>query len=351
MQQQIRFCTSSDGTRLAYAINGVGTPLIRAPHWITHLEHDTAVWGHLLEALSQRFKLVRFDQRGCGLSDRNVEDVSFEAWVRDLEAVADASRLDRFAIFGVSQGAAIAVAYAARHPDRVTHLVLYGGYAQGWEHQKQPSSSRDRLYTLGKLIELGWSGQDASLRQVFTMQLIPGANVGQVRALNELMHLSTSAETALRIYQAFNTLDVRDEARQVRCPTLVMHATGDLRVPFEDGRLLASLIPDAQFLPLESENHLLLAGEPALVKFFEAIDQFIPPAGTGSVLTGLTKRELDVLEYVAQGLNNAQIAARLNLAEKTVRNYLVVILDKLHMESRTQAVVQARQAGFGRNTG
>jgi DNA-binding CsgD family transcriptional regulator len=182
------------------------------------------------------------------------------------------------------------------------------------------------------------------------MQLIPGANVEQVRALNELMQLSTSTETALRIYQAFNTLDVRGEARQVRCPTLVMHATGDLRVPFEDGRLMASLIPDAHFVPLESKNHLLLKSEPALAKFFGAIDQFIRPAGTGPALTGLTKRELDVLEYVAQGLSNAQIAARLSLAEKTVRNYLVVILDKLHLESRTQAVVHAREAGFGRNT-
>ncbi|HEX9672301.1 MAG TPA: alpha/beta fold hydrolase [Burkholderiales bacterium] len=350
MQQQIRFCTGSDGARLAYAVSGSGPPLLRAPHWITHLEHDAAVWGHLLDALGRRFTLVRFDQRGCGLSDRGVVDISFEAWVRDLESVADAARLERFAVLGVSQGAAIAIAYAARHPERVSHLILYGGYAQGWANRDLSAHEREKLDTLGKLIELGWNGKDPSLRQVFTMQFIPGAGREQVRAFNELMRISAATETALRIYRAFGAIDVRAEAPRVRCPTLVLHTTGDLRVPFEEGRLLAGLIPGARFVPLESENHLLLEDEPALPRLLDAIDEFLPPAkGGAAIFDRLTQRERAILEHVAQGLDNAQIAARLDLSEKTVRNYLVAILDKLEVETRSQAIVRARDAGLGKD--
>ncbi|HSF21139.1 MAG TPA: alpha/beta fold hydrolase [Burkholderiales bacterium] len=350
MQQQIRFCTASDGVRLAYAVSGTGPPLLRAPHWITHLEHDAAVWGHLLDALGRRFTLVRFDQRGCGLSDRSATEISFEAWVRDLEAVADAARLERFALFGVSQGAAIALAYAARHPERVSHLILFGGYAQGWANRNLTARERERFDTLGKLIELGWTGTDPSLRQVFTMQFIPGAGREQVLAFNELMRLSAPTETALHIYRAFGAIDVRAEAPRVRCPTLVIHSTGDLRVPFEEGRVLAGLIPGARFVPLESENHLLLADEPALRRLLDAIDEFLPRAkGGAAAFEGLTQREHAVLEHVAQGLDNAQIAARLELSEKTVRNYLVSVLDKLGVETRAQAIVRAREAGLGKD--
>lgn len=351
MQQQIRFCSGSDGVRLAYAVSGTGPPLLRAPHWITHLEHDAAVWGHLLEALGRRFTLVRFDQRGCGLSDRGAADISFESWVRDLEAVADAAQLEQFAVLGVSQGAAIAIAYAARHPERVSHLIIFGGYAQGWAVRDLTALEREKSVTLGKLIELGWSGRDASLRQVFTMQFIPGARMEQVRAFNELMQVSAPAETALRIYHAFGAIDVRAEAARVRCPTLVLHSTGDLRVPFEAGRSLAGLVPGARFVPLESENHLLIEGEPALRNFLDAVNDFLPPAkGGAAAFEGLTQRERAILEHVAQGLDNAQIAARLELSEKTVRNYLVAILDKLQVETRAQAIVRAREAGLGRES-
>lgn len=350
MRQQIRFCASSDGVRLAYAVSGGGPPLLRAPHWITHLEHDAAVWGHLLDALGRRFTLVRFDQRGCGLSDRAVSDISFDAWVRDVEAVANAAQVERFAVLGVSQGAAIAVAYAARHPERVSHLILFGGYAQGWSVRDVPPQEREKSATLGKLIELGWSGKDTSLRQVFTSQFIPGARAEQARAFNELMQASASTETALRIYQAFGAIDVRAEAARVRCPTLVLHTTGDQRVPFEEGRRLAGLVPGARFVPLESENHLLLEGEPALGRLLDAVDEFLPRAkGGAAAFQGLTQREHAILEHVAQGLDNAQIAARLDLSEKTVRNYLVAILDKLEVETRAQAIVRAREAGLGKD--
>jgi len=346
-EEQVRFCAGRDRVGLAFSVTGSGMPLLRAPHWITHLNHDTSVWGHLYDEVARRFSFVRFDQRGCGLSDRNVSEISFESWVHDVESVADAAQLKRFAILGVSQGAAIAVAFAARHPERVSHLILYGGYAEGWANRDLSPRDREKLNTLGKLIELGWSGWDASLRQVFTMQLMPGANVDQARALNELMHVSASTETALGVYDAFNSLDVREEAKCVTCPTLVLHATGDRRVPFEDGRALASLIPNARFVPLDSDNHLLLPGEPATARFFEAIDQFIPQRSLSTQFAELTAREQDVLEYVAQGLDNAQIAARLQLAEKTIRNNLVSIFDKLQVENRAQAIVRAREAGWG----
>jgi pimeloyl-ACP methyl ester carboxylesterase/DNA-binding CsgD family transcriptional regulator len=345
--QQIRFCTGSDGVGLAFTVSGSGMPLLRAPHWITHLDHDASVWGHLYEALARRFSFVRFDQRGCGLSDRRVAEISFEAWVRDVETVAEAMRLERFAILGVSQGAGIAVAYAARHPERVSHLILYGGYADGWANRNLAGDEREKLSTLGKLIELGWSGADGSLRQVFAMQLMPHASAEQARALSELMHVSASTETAMRIYHAFNSFDVRAEAALVRCPTLVMHATGDRRVPFEDGRVLASLIAGARFVPLDSDNHLLLPGESAVERFFEAIDQFVLQRKPAGDFAGLTSREYAVLERVAQGLDNAQIAAHLQLSEKTIRNYLVSILDKLEVENRGQAIVRAREAGLG----
>ena len=350
MQQQIRFCTSSDGVRLAYAVSGNGPALLRAPHWITHLEHDAAVWGHLVEAINRRFTLVRFDQRGCGLSDRGAAEISFEAWVRDLESVADAAQLERFAVLGISQGAAIAVAYAARHPERVSHLILFGGYAVGWAVRELTPHEREKLETLGKLIELGWSGRDPSLRQVFATQFIPGATMERVRAFTELMQHSASTETALRIYHAFGAIDVRAEAARVHCPALVLHSTGDHRVPFEAGRSLAGLIPGARFVPLESENHLLLENEPAMRKLLDAVDEFLPQAkGGGAVIEGLTQRERAILEHVAQGLDNAQIAARLELSEKTVRNYLVAILDKLQVETRAQAIVRARDAGLGKD--
>ena len=352
MQQQIRFCTSADGVRIAYAKSGEGPPLVKVGTWMTHVELDweSSVWRPLLRELSRDHTFVRYDQRGCGLSDRTVTDISFEAWVRDVEAVADAARLERFAVLGVSQGAAIAAAYAARHPERVSQLILFGGYSQGGINPELPAREREKFDALGKLIELGWSGRDASLRQVFTTQFIPGADLEQVRAFNELMRLSAPTETALRIYRVLGEIDVRAEAARVRCPTLVLHTTGDRRVPFEAGRVMAGLIPGARFLSLESENHLLLEGEPALRKFLDAIDEFIPLSkSVAAAFDGLTQRERAVLEHVAQGLDNAQIAARLGLSEKTVRNYLVAVLDKLQVETRAQAIVRAREAGLGKD--
>jgi pimeloyl-ACP methyl ester carboxylesterase/DNA-binding CsgD family transcriptional regulator len=355
MRQQVRFCTSFDGTRIAYAITGDGPPLVRAPHWFSHLEHDwtNPAFQPWVEDLSKRYSFLRFDQRGCGLSDREVADISPEAHVRDLECVVEAAGLERFAIFGASQGSAFAIAYAARHPERVSHLLLYGGFARGWRKRGTPTDIAQRE-TQVRLIELGWSGEEPSFRQVFATQFMPDAGLETIRAFNDMMPLTSSAKNAAKIFLSNGDIDVQAEARQVRCPTLVTHGTGDLRIEFEEGRRIASLIPGASFVSLETRNHLMPPGDPAWQRLLDAIVEFYPPAAgrgkEGAGFPNLTARERDVLELIAQGLDNAQIAARLTLSEKTVRNNITHIFDKIAVENRAQAIVLARNQGLGQQS-
>ena len=350
MNQQVRFCTASDGVRLAYALSGSGPPMVRAPHWFTHLEHDWSnpammPWS---AGLSRRYSLLRFDQRGTGLSDRDAPILSWECHVSDLECVVDAAQFDRFALLGLSQGAAFAIAYAARHPERVSHLVLCGGFARGRAVRGLPSPE---IETLQQLIELGWGRDDPSFRQVFTTRFLPDAGLEAIHAFNDMMPLTASAQTAARIHRTNGLIDVCDEATRVKCPTLVFHARGDLSIPFEEGRLVASLIPGARFVSLESRNHLMMETEAAWRDFLAALDDFYPSAGAGTrsgAFAGLTARERQVLELIAQGLDNAQIAARLELSDKTVRNHITSIFAKLEVDNRARAIVLAREAGFGR---
>jgi pimeloyl-ACP methyl ester carboxylesterase/DNA-binding CsgD family transcriptional regulator len=352
MRQQVRFCTSYDGTRIAYATSGDGPPLVRAPHWFSHLEHDWAnpAFQPWLEDLSKRYAFLRFDQRGCGLSDREVPELSPEAHVRDMECVVDAAGLERFAIFGASQGAAFAVAYAARHPERVSHLILYGGFVRGWA-KRGTVMDMAQWETQVRLIELGWGSDEPSFRQVFATQFMPDAGLDTIRAFNDLMPLTSSARTAAEIFKTNGNIDYQALAREVRCPTLVVHGTGDLRIPFEEGRRIASLIPGAHFVSLETRSHLMTPGDPSWQKLLDAIVEFYPPARpTSSGFPQLTARERDVLELIAQGLDNAQIAARLALSEKTVRNNITHIFDKIQVENRSQAIVLARDHGQGQQS-
>lgn len=351
MRPQVRFCTSSDGVRLAYAISGNGPPLVRAPHWFTHLEHDwtNPVIRPWVEDLSKRYAFLRFDQRGTGLSDRDVPEISPEAHVRDLECVVDAAGYERFALLGASQGAAFGIAYAARHPERVSHLIIYGGFVRGWLKRGSASEIMQRE-TQVRLIELGWGSDEPSFRQVFATQFMPDAGLDIIHAFNDLMPLTASAKAAAAIFKTNGTIDFQAEARRVKCPTLVIHGRGDLRIPFEEGRLVAGLIPDARFVTLETRNHLMPQHDPAWRELLEAVGTFYPsgqgtPAGGG--FPELTTREREVLELIAQGLDNAQIAARLELSEKTVRNNITHIFDKIRVENRSQAIVMAREAGFG----
>jgi pimeloyl-ACP methyl ester carboxylesterase/DNA-binding CsgD family transcriptional regulator len=352
MRTHARFCKSGDGVRLAYAVTGDGPPLVRAPHWFTHLEHDwtNPAMRPWVEDFSRGYRLVRFDQRGTGLSDREVPEISFEAHVRDLESVVDSAGLERFALLGLSQGAAFAIAYAARHPERVSHLVLYGGFVRGWARRGGDAADLERRRTQLKLIELGWGSDDPSFRQVFSTQFMPDAPIEAIRAFNDFMPLTSSPATAAAIFANNGLIDVREEARRVRCPTLAVHGRGDLRVPLEEGRLAAALIPGSRFLTLETRNHLMTQGEPAWREFLDAVAEFYPATGAPQrpdAFPALTGRERDVLEHIARGLDNAQIAARLALAEKTVRNNITHIFDKIEVENRSQAIVMAREAGLG----
>lgn len=350
--QHIRFCTTADGVRIAYSITGHGPPLVRAPHWLTHLEYDrrTPIWSYWLDELSRDHSLLRFDQRGCGLSDWDAADISFEGWVRDLEAVVDAAEIERFAVFGMSQGAAIAIEYAARHPERVTHLLLLGAYARGKLKRNLSAKEVEDAETQLKLVELGWQQEDPSYRQVFASQFMPGASLEQLRAMSELMRISASGENAARIMRGFFSIDIRESAERVRCPTLLLHGRGDVRCPFEEGRFLAALIPGARLIPLETKNHVLLWDEPAWKQFVDEMRAFLPRdtrPQRNLRFTDLSEREVEVLEQIAQGLDNAQIAARLGMAEKTVRNHVTRIFDKIQVENRSQAIVLARDAGLG----
>ena len=355
MQQQIRFCKSADGVRLAYATAGKGPPLVKASNWLSHLEYDwqSPVWRPFLEQLASRRTVIRYDERGCGLSDWNAADLSFQSWVRDLEAVVDVIGLKRFALLGISQGGPIAMAYAVRHPERVSHLVLYGTYARG-RLKRQPSAAQiDETRTLVTLMRLGWGSENPAFRQFFTSLFIPDGSLEQLRWFNDLQRLSSSPANAVRLQEEFAVIDVTELAPRVTIPTIVLHRRGDAVVPFEEGRLLAGMIPNAHFVPLEGRNHLLLGGEPELERFMAELDEFLAtdspaPAGAAPRLPDLTARESEVLDLVARGLDNTHIADTLGVSAKTLRNHITNIFCKLHVTSRAQAIVLARDAGLGR---
>jgi pimeloyl-ACP methyl ester carboxylesterase/DNA-binding CsgD family transcriptional regulator len=355
LQQQIRFCRSYDGTRIAYAVTGEGPPLVKAQHWLTHLEYEwqSPIWRPWISELSKRHRLVRMDARGCGLSDRGPETITFEAFVRDLEAVVDALGLERFALFGHSQGGAVGIEYVVRHAQRVSHFVLLGAYARGWFKRGLPPEHMEELEAQLKLVETGWGREDASYRRMFASQFMPGATLEQLHSLSELQRVSATPRDAVRLLRAMWGLDVSPSLPNVRSPTLVVHARGDLRCPFEQGRAIASTIPQARFVPLESQNHILLEHEPAFKQFFDELNAFVPGVAGGSErgrFPALTPREAQILEYIAQGLDNAQIAARLDLSEKTVRNHITSIFDKISVENRAQAIVKAREQGLGQRS-
>jgi pimeloyl-ACP methyl ester carboxylesterase/DNA-binding CsgD family transcriptional regulator len=349
-RQDIRFCTSSDGVTLAHSTVGRGTPLVKAANWLTHLEYDwqSPIWRHWMRELSRRYAYTRYDTRGCGLSERDPADFSFESWVRDLEAVVDANRLERFALLGISQGGAIAIAYAVRHPERVSQLVLYGAFARGRLKRHEHAGAIDEAMLYYKLVELGWGTDNAAFREVFARQFLPDSSQEMVAAFDELQRVSASAASAVRMMQVSDQVDIRDLAAQVTCPTLVMHSRNDRRVNFEEGRRLAALIPGARFQPLESHNHVLMESEPAWPAFLQELDAFVPGSGAPGAFGDLTARERELLELLARGLDNHQIAAHLSLAEKTVRNHVSSIFAKLGVENRARAVVRAREAGFGK---
>jgi pimeloyl-ACP methyl ester carboxylesterase/DNA-binding CsgD family transcriptional regulator len=352
--QQIRFCTSRDGTRIAYATCGAGPPLVWAASWTHHLEldWDSPVWRPWISVLTRHHTLVRYDWRGCGLSDREHVEFSFEKFVEDLEAVVEAARLDQFVLFGISAGSAIAMTYAVRHPDRVTRLVLYACYVRNRSAGSPTPQAVEETQARRKVMELGWSNDTPAYGRFFTSLHMPDASAEQFQSFADLMRRTTSLDNALALLEVFSRMDQREIVPKVGCPTLVLHCRGDSVITFEQGRSVAGLIPGAHFVPLDSRNHVLLDTEPAWRPFVEAIDGFLPapPARPAGLLDELTAREREVLELVAQGLDNSTIGARLGISERTARNHVSIILGKLGINSRGQAIVRARDAGFGRTT-
>lgn len=274
--QQIRFCRARDGVRIAYATSGDGPPLVKPANWLTHLESDwkSPVWRPWLTALGRTHTLIRYDERGCGLSDHDVDDFSFDAWVGDLEAVVDARGLGRFPLLGISQGCAVAVAYAARHPHRVSRLVLYGGYACGRDHREPSPQQKLEATVLREMIRLGWGRDNPAFRQVFGTLFLPDGTPEQRQWFDDLTR-TVPVENALSIEQTAHQIDVREQAASLDVPALMLHSCGDAMVPFEAGRTLAAAIPGARFVSLDSRNHVLLETEPAWTVFLEESRRFL----------------------------------------------------------------------------
>jgi pimeloyl-ACP methyl ester carboxylesterase/DNA-binding CsgD family transcriptional regulator len=327
-------------------MHGRAAPLVRAATWLTHLEYDweSPVWRHWLEQLGERFTVTRYDERGCGLSDRDLGDLSLERWVADLETVVDAAGVERFALLGISQGGAVAVAYVVKNPERVSQLVLYGAYARGRKRRGDEAQAR-QADLLRNIIQVGWEQPTPAFRRVFTSLFLPRGSPEQMEWFDELQRNTTTAEIAINLRRAREQVDVTALLPRVQVPTLVLHTRDDAMVPFEEGRLLASEIPNARFVPLEGCNHILLEDEPAWPAFLGAIDSFLgsaagPAAGD---LDELSARERDVLELVAIGLSNEQIADRLYLSVRTVERHLSNIYAKLGVSGKAgRAAAAAR---------
>lgn len=360
MNQTIRFCTSTDGVRLAYAVSGAGSPLVMSASWLTHLEHQwrSLAWQPWLKAFSSEYTVLRYDSRGCGLSDREVAEITFESWVQDFERVIDAAGFERFALLGTCQGGPIAMEYAARHPERVTHLVLYGTYARGKLRRVNLPGEVEKGRLMLDLTQLGWGRENHAFLQVWASAFQPGGTLAHLTSWSEQQRAATSAENAVNLLRIGWNVDVTQTARRISCPTLVLHAERDAVVPIEEGRMLAGLIPDSRFAQLDSENHMPLADEPAWPKLLEQVRCFLGepissrgPSKPALPLGDLTARERDVLECIANGLDNAEIAASLEISEKTVRNHITRVFDKIGVDHRYQAIVRARDAGLGITNG
>jgi pimeloyl-ACP methyl ester carboxylesterase len=282
--QTTRYCTAADGVRIAYASLGKGPPIVKAANWITHLDYDcdySDMW-QIYAALARDHRLVRYDQRGSGLSDWDAEDISFEAFVRDLETVVEAAKLDKFLLFGISQGAPVSIAYAVRHPERVAAMILLGGYPAG-SYPLQDAEHIKLADTATSMMRIGWGQDNPAFRQFFTSTFYPHADSETAARFNEMQRRSASPENAARIFQANNSLDVRRLLPRVSVPTLILHARGDQLVPFESGRALARGIPGARIVSLDSDCHLLMRGDPAWPRAEAEIRAFLDEhwPGTG----------------------------------------------------------------------
>ena len=347
--QDIRFCSSADGTRIAYAVHGDGPPLLISTCWLSHLQFDweSPVWRHFLRDLGRFATVIRYDERGHGLSDWDVEDHSLEARIEDLSAVADDAGFDRFALMAMSQGGPPSVAYTVAHPDRVTRLIFVSSYASAM--RDATPEDLELSETFEQMIKVGWARPDSVFRRVFTSLMIPDATEEQMIWLDELQRVAVSAETAYLSRRQRNQADVIDLLGALRLPTLVVHGRGDRMNPFDDGRFLAANIEGARFLALETSNHIVLEHESAWPIFVAQVEEFVSPdrgvelpSGDASALEQLSEREVQVLRLAAQGRDNDEIAETLHLSVRTVERHFGNIYAKLDVRGKS-----ARAAAVG----
>jgi class 3 adenylate cyclase/pimeloyl-ACP methyl ester carboxylesterase len=277
LKQELKYCRAADGTRLAYATVGEGLPLVKTAHWLSHLEldWDNPAWRPMLHGLARDRRLIRYDARGNGMSDWDVGEISLDAWVSDLECVVEANKLERFPLLGYSQGCAVAINYAVRHPELVSHLILFGGFAVGSRHRNLSPDKLEEFAAMRTLTRLGWGADNPAFRHMFTAQFMPDATKEQWDSFNELQRLSASADCAVRYLEAVAEMNVLELLPKVQVPTLVLHVRDDLRVPVELGRQMASGIPGARFVAMPGRNHIMLEGEPAMSRFHEEVRLFL----------------------------------------------------------------------------
>jgi pimeloyl-ACP methyl ester carboxylesterase/DNA-binding CsgD family transcriptional regulator len=350
IQQTIRYLTARDGTRLAWAVSGTGPALVKASNWITHLEYDwtSPVWKHWMHFFSAHFTAIRYDERGCGLSQRDPDNVSPANWMTDLEDVIKLGQPRApFVLLGISQGACAAISYAVKYPENVSHLVIYGGYTKGWAQHDNANLLREGN-ALVDFTELGWGRPDPLYRRLFTKRFLPKASEEQLSWFDELCSNTTSPHMAAQLLRSRGQANVHNLLGDIRVPTLVVHADKDGIAPLTGGQEMAAGIPGAQFVQLESCNHILLESEPAWQRFTQAVLDFtgVEAQSEDAIFNTLSDRERDILEQICAGLTNVEVGKTLFISEKTVRNHLTRIFEKLGVGTRAQAIVFARDHGF-----
>ena len=354
--QRIAFTLSADETQIAYALSGEGPPIVKAGTWLTHIQHDwdSPIWSHWFRLMSQKHTLVRYDPRGCGLSQRETADISLERWVDDLEAVVDKLDLATFPLFGGSQGAAVAILYCLRHPERVSQLVLYAPLVTGWSGSQNPKALR--WSAMENLVESGWGEENLAFSSMFSQLFIPGATPENVRWYANIQQKSTSKNSAKRIMKAMSEIRLFSRLEELNVPTLVVQVAGDQAISADSAKGIAAKIRNCQFESIDSDNDILLEDEPGWSEFSQVFQRHFPGIGelnssweekvldidASKKLALLSKRELEVLSKLALGLSNRDIAEQLFISEKTVRNHLSTIFSKLDVSSRSQALLLAQ---------
>ena len=354
MDQRIAFARSKDKTTIAYALSGEGPPLVRAGTWLTHVHHDweSPIWAHWLRFMSERHTLVRYDPRGCGLSQTDVDNITFDDWVADLEAVVDRLDLESFPLFGMSQGGAVAAEYAIRHPERVTHLTLYAPLVTGWHGHSNAFAQQWQL--MEQLVLAGWGESNMAFPSMFANLFLPHSRPETRQWYAELQRKSASKQVAGRFMHLLGGLGMFSRLKEIRVPTLVIQIAREQVIDPRTVTGIAGEIPGSQFVSIDSSNHILLEDEPGWQEFKKVFAHHVPGAAAApgrstdarERIAQLSNREQKILGEIAKGLSNREIAEGLFISEKTVRNHITSVFDKLGVSSRAQAIVMAKEAGL-----